>query len=505
MKYYTKLFFLTIAILIIGSYISGFTIKEYPFYSIGFDSYSHIGNIRTFENMLGSKPENLDKNMFPYLYEKDIHLGPYFFLVYLLSDMLHIDVKYNFLIFGIVNLTVLIIGLYLLARSFNLNKKVSTMSIFLFFLIVPLLTSSFTGRELFDRYMITAHFPAFFGISMLIYLIYLNNKYIDHKEDKVGTLIIVQSIIFLSLFLSHLFTGLIYLGYFAIFSVTSITLNKHNTKKVILLCLGFLMMILISTSWSFYKWFNFLSKQKMLYANDIILEVFNIQTFFLIVGISVIGILFFLKSAPNKLPLSLWGLCIIFISFSYVFSIAMPVYYRFINFLKIPLIIGLAWVLLNNETIKKSRQKVVITLIIIIYLIVNVNTFTDLEAKKLVPEDLVIISKYINESSNILAEGLPSSYLQITPYTNLFIMAENHISDLSSVDINYQRMSIMENLTIMNKEEIFSFLSGYKINYLVLSKDSPILKNVNEKLNLRDQIIYYGENYVLITIPLDFK
>ena len=187
------------------------------------------------------------------------------------------------------------------------------------------------------------------------------------------------------------------------------------------------------------------------------------------------------------------------ISISFLTGFTVPVYYRFISFLKIFLIFGLCTLI--DKRFSKKAAVIIISAIIIIFLIVITSTFYLLYSNTVLSEDYSRATSYFkhDENVNVLADSYTENYLQKFEGVNVYFLGNGHTSDLNSNKINLNRIDSFSNLSIMSRNELDSFFNTNKIDYIFLPYDSKQLNNIRDNYNKTEmEVVFSGRDYVLI-------
>ena len=186
-----KKIIIIIIIIIFSIYSTLFFLENLPFHQQGFDSYRHTALVNSiFEE------NQYNQNYFPGNSLNDPHIGPYFMSIKILNIVTDIEVFWLFYVFGLINMILLITGLYLLGSIF-FNKKFNFLFIILFMLFPA------TGE--FSSILINAHYPNILGFSIFLLIAAKTIKNNNFLQENPILIIILTSLVFISHFLSGLF------------------------------------------------------------------------------------------------------------------------------------------------------------------------------------------------------------------------------------------------------------------------------------------------------------
>ncbi len=417
--------------------------------------------------------------------------------------------------FGTINIILLILSLYYFCYKYTKNETISLLFLYLILSYSSEHSWVGTGFYSFSDLILIAHYPKIFSLSLMLISLTICMEYIEKNKLKYLTISFFLTLI---LFNSHLLTGFIYFIILHLLLLNQILKNRYLYIKEILLVLPLYASMIILLYWPYYNWITTLKMAGNVpllpiiigkpimgaptqYSINYICKILHLYDFGLI--FLVIGIYSFIKN--KDIFLITWTIFFILISFSFLFPIKIPLSWRFIPYIKIPLSIGV-----SNEivkVIKKSKNEfkkaftlIALGIICIYFLIGGINKLNylfNLDAYN----DYVFLTKFNDPGSIILTYNAYDSYViqGITDFSVLIIPLSH--ADKSLWNLIIQRKDEIKNAYHSNEKYILeSLIEKYNINYVLLLKNE---RQYDYKLIIKlidCDILYSNDKFLLIKI-----
>jgi hypothetical protein len=449
------LFFGIILLLII--YFISFFVLETPLRGKNYDTYS----FSSFIDIL--KMPNIENGtLFPSILKSDLHAG---------INVIGLGVLDIFLEMENLSLMGLIGGIYILFFIFSLNfflkknkiKKITRyISLFLIFLMVPLVPSlTFAGKGGFSimDLIFLANSPSFLACSlMFLALGLIINKKKFEKSNYF--LFFIFSIFILN---SSLLIG----GILTILTLI-LLFNNNSSLKELKTYFPFVITISALVLASYFLNNNLITNlihsTKIFQDSQIAAGTFDpfytsFESFIAILSLSILGIPGIIKNKNNFLKYTLLIFGIISFSFLFPITLKIPMYWRFLPFLMLFSTIGLAIILREYKTPLKIVGIFLITLILSIALIENMELFNQRQNdfnRFQGPNNL------INKNNTYLTDPITANIIIGMYGANTFIMAEGHITNPEIILENRKRQTFILNSNLKEITKIFRY------NYIII-------------------------------------
>jgi hypothetical protein len=510
---YEILLLLTISVCLIA-YSYFFFCYDFPFRKAGFDTYHHIGLIEAFKEEIGT-PIGLDPDMFPYLYRSDPHLGINFVFMSSLSSALNFSDSVAIFIFAIVNIILLIVSLYIFVRQYTRDGAIAIVSICLILSYTSAHEWGATGFFSITDLVIIASYPAIFAFSLTVILLTINLRYLENPSKR---LLMLQFLILLAVIISHILTAFVYVVALGILLLSRIITERKLDVRILLLVISLSAAFLLALLWPFYNWLDVLIMSSPIQSGPPPVNVYSTEFFIQVLrltdfgGVLLIVSLIFMAKRKDVFMI-LWLVGFLMICFSFLLPFRPPLYWRFVPWVKIPIIIGFVWAAFHYyrkaEGLPRfNRKKYAIPLFIVgvaIFFIASttISIIVPLATGPNVVDEFSFL-RYYDDDRDILLTYDPYESYAIQGLTDFQVIHVpiSHLGDVSLwEEVNRRSIeikNIYENGTALEWQES---ISEYHVNMILLFKENSAYnsEHITEILeSIGGKQIYVGEDYILI-------
>ena len=462
-------------IFLVLSYVFSFFFYNLPYRQYG-DVPNHIATIKQLQNQI--LKGDVISNVFPDLYRNSPHNGVYFILVLLVSIIFGLSIMKSFFIFGIINIILLYIGLYSFIFNYLKDKKIAITSVLLFILLSGIDLKIHGSSFAFIDLMVSAHYPVIFSSALMLIALSLNISYLFNPSKKY---FLISLILAFMLFNSHLLIGFIYFGLLFLLLITEYLKNQGNKIRILKLSSIIPLTLIIALFWPFYSYFLQFVKSNPIQVKPI----FSIEEEFFklrdIILPSILGIVFLIRKKYSFLLI--WSIVFLIISFSFLFPVRIPLYWRFAFLLKIPLIIGLGIGLVEWQKLNLGYKRFFFMLVVF-FLIISSLTLQNKKMDLLLEKDnnlnkYFFVTETIPEGSVVFSDKWTSYFLPVMGDYYVLIVPWEHVENIDVRDSIMEREKEIEIIFKENKKEKWkNFIDEYNIDYFLLVKNR-LYKNIN--------------------------
>jgi hypothetical protein len=186
-------------------------------YYLNDDLPGHVAVVKEFTKYPGTDYKN------PFIANTgrpDLHAGPYYFMVFIIYKIVSIKsnislygldtttstVLVSFILVGIFNVIFFLSSFYILCKTISRNLIFIIAALIALLLIPDIPLIRWAGNISLHGITYQFYYPQFFAISLLLFQLWLAEKYAELSKPKIFVLLMCLSYV---LFLSHLLTGLI--------------------------------------------------------------------------------------------------------------------------------------------------------------------------------------------------------------------------------------------------------------------------------------------------------
>ena len=489
-----------IFILFLSFFIASFYTFKIPLRNQNYDYYSTIGIVSGLENYVEG---SLNQKYFPDALIITPHTNLLTFDMLLIKIFTNIDLINMSFIISIFSILLLIFSSFLFMKTFLKNNRYSILGVLLLLIIF----SSKTTREtisvgLFNIGDITIRTFSYqiFAFSVFLILIFLIFRYFNKESNLNLLLIFLLSFFLFNLHLQVFFVLLVSIPFIFIEFKDKC---PNFYKKSLFLLLIFFSIFLLSLLWPFYNWFltvfeTFFEFQKGLIASGSMDYYVNHFSYYLeILSFSLIGFIFLFRE-KNKF-LKYWILAMsAIILFSLIdIGIKIPLFYRFILFIKLGLIV------IITKNINFLRNKKILYLFIFILVTISfifMNSSLDIAINQHDSSQLYYKIKNLGiTNSIILSDPITSNLIQSTNNYVLFI-PEGHIGDPMLLIKNNERI---EKSKYEMTQDLNRFVLNENISYIVIDKSlNPSFINLEDLNYDWKNLLYEDEKYKIMRIEI---
>lgn len=481
---------------IISLYALAFFYFETPFKRMNYDTFTQIGLMKTWVN------EGEGIQFFPGLFQLDLRTRFYYKFWVLIHQITGLDFVNILFINGVINISLLFAGFFYFLKTLKIEWRVQILSfIILFFMLGNLWVLNDPGFTIvtIGDLTINAFYPQILGFGLMLFILALCIRYL--KQDKLVTwgygLILL---LFTIVFLLHLFTGLITVILMGILLFSEYLKNKKINKKMIVLAAGFGIILLGTLLFKEYNWLNYVIRNTVNLQNSPIglgtadPKYYSVQARIAILGLTILGLPVLFMKQKNSF-LKWWVFFFVIASISYLFPFKVPYFWRFINFVRIPLSIFFAMTIVQFQA---TYRRFIIVLIVVFGVISSFNVY----ARNAKLYDDTVFIEFINEYENkiILADEIESNYIQGYTNNQTVTIANGHITSPDVLQVNLLRLDKLSPIYEGSSKALDEAIKEHGVELFLVNKysttyDPKILLTI-----VNYQIIYENEKYVLYKV-----
>ncbi|MHA1833453.1 MAG: hypothetical protein ACTSV7_05630, partial [Candidatus Baldrarchaeia archaeon] len=460
---------------------------------------------------LGINEYPLNKNMFPSLYYGDPHIGTNFIGMTLVSAMLNLPNIGVLLIFGIFNIIFLLTSLYTFAYQYSKSRKIALTSIIISLIFTSAHRWVATGLFSITDIMVIAHYPALFALSIFFLLLSLNIAYLNFPQHK---LLLLQLVLFFTLFTSHMLTGFIYILVLFLLLLTQCIKAKRVERKFILPIFIILITLIVAALWPFYNWWEIFLHAEPVQTSPPPIHFYSYEWVSDCLRLCDVGAIIFLFGIFSLVKrkdifLLLWIFVFLIISLSFILPFRPPLYWRFVPFIKIPVIIGFSTWLIKSYKLGSLKKKSAILLLLVLITSVTVTSSIKNSITPLLDRDDVNKYRFLLEFNGkgkvVLTYDAYESYI-IQGITNfsVVIVPWDHCSNVLLWPELEKRSKEIQNAYEEGDLDYWEkILEKYDIDYVLVSKYCKAYnssKVIAILLRLNGIVEYSGRSFELVKV-----
>lgn len=474
-----KLLFLSviiITILFLFTYTYLFFEHHFPFYLQGSDNYQYMGLMKVFSE---NNKENFlfDLDFFPGLFKNDFHLGINFLLYDLFKNFAGIGYSSLFFIIGITNFLLFIYSFYFFLKSFEFKNKIIVTILIFFFIFSAGTITSFGKFNSFLDLLGVANYPATLGMSIIFLLLGINKRCISEQKNigRGATIILINFILFYLLFWSHILSGFIYLCLFFLFVISYFFKEKKINYFYIGILSVYVITMLLLTLWPYFNWFNFFIMSEPI-QNEILFRIpLTLRESLFLIGPFIIGIFYIFKQPKKELFLFLWVSLFSLILASYLTPFRISSYWRFLPFLKIPLVMA---TVLFIKSLNNKRIKIFLITTIVIFSFSSISSnITYLQSINNNFDKIKEIDSFLIPNSKVFGDPFILYGLQGLGSQQAFLVADGHAGNVENQNLNKLRGDVWINMCSNVSEDFYG-----RFDYLIGDRcKAGFVKNNNLK------------------------
>ena len=475
-----------------------------PLRSCGYDTYHHLGILRAVESKLSIK-NNIDPEFFPGLYRNDPHIGTNFIGMTLISSTFGISNIDTLFLFGIFNILFLFTSLYAFVYQYSKSKKIALVSVIVSMIFTSAHSWVATGLFSVTDIIVIAHYPAVFALSVALLLLSLNVRYLHFPQKK---LLILQFILFFVLFTSHMLTGFIYIFILFLLLITQFIQTKKIERQCVSLSLVIPIVLIVALLWPFYNWWDIFFHSEPIQTGAPPIDLYSyrwVSDCLRLYDIGAIILLFggFFLIRRKDVFLLLWASIFFTVAISFILPFRPPLYWRFVPFVKIPLIIGFSGWLVNNskQLLLKSPFILVILLMVSFSLTSSFgNSIIPLITKDDVSVKYTFLSQFDEKDWIILTYDPSESYViqGITNFSTVTVPWD-HCSNIFLWPELKKRYEEIQNVYESNDSGKWDeLIEKYHVDYVLFNKYYKA-HNIGRTL-LNGIVVYSDKSFELIKV-----
>ena len=385
--------------------------------------------------------EEYNDELFPGVFKADLrtqYLSRWFADIGQVVNLENADIL---LVTGMLNIGVSTIGLYLISKRLKLSLPQTVVFTAVFFFSIGLFWQyNDTGYTLFSLadMTINAFYPQILGIGLM--LIILDRMYDLFESDRHLPRRIAAVVLMLFIILiSHLFTAGVTLMMMGIFCFSKILEDRKYLKLSIIIGISCLAMLVASLALPNFNWLSYvLDSASNLQSSPIGLgtadeKYFSIPARASILGIALISLPAVLYKKTDNF-MRIWLAVLIFVSLSFFLPFKIPYFWRFTNFIRIPLAY-LSALVFGTKNLQTTVAKAFFLGFIMIgslgLLERNMGTYDDTQL-------ISFIGAY--NDTTILADPIESNYIIGATNSNVIAIPNGHITSPDILAINLERL-----------------------------------------------------------------
>jgi hypothetical protein len=430
-----KVIIIVVIFLIVYSFL--FWNIHTPLYGKGFDTYQHISLMKIYEDKI-SKTDNYNESLYPGLYADDFHMGLNIFSSFTLKQITGATNLQLIYLEGMAYSILLIFALYLLIKKQKINKNRALM-ILITFLLFSAGSLRWIGRfNSFFELLIVAHYPATLGLGLILLMLSLNWKLEENLK-----IYILNALLFTILFSAHLLSGLVYLVLFGLLLFIKIIKKKKFNVEGIKIMLIYLLILFLLSFWPFFNWVEFFINSNPIQGNELETIPLGAGELFGMFGLLFFGFLYLLKKPKQNLHLLMWSSLFTIFLLSYLTPFRISSYWRFLTFIKIPLIISTT---LFAFELDRKKLKIFFIFCLLLFSFISLsNNVIELETKGNNYNFIEPIDYLIPNNSIIFGNPFLLYNLQAIGDKEVFLIADGHAGSINSQIMNRDRLNIWRN------------------------------------------------------------
>lgn len=333
---YVVLTIVLIALMLL-SYTFAYYHEHMPYSSTGYDSYSHLGLLRSVEDRMGLG-EDLTPGMFPDEYRGNNRAGFNYVILALLASLPGSSNLFAMYLFGLLGIVLFLGGIFYLARTLSGSTRVAFLAVLLSLLLCGFDTlvhgNSFSWVEL----LIDAQYASTQAMGLMMIGLALNIRFLEKGGWRSYLL---QLLLALLAFNIHILTGMQYFMVLLILvAVYALKERRLGGRHLALLSL-IPAVLLLASLWPLYRWWSIFERNvASIGGRDG--KVTSVIPFLEAIVLYLIGIPFLIRAERERIFLLAWALVFAIIGLSYLLPVSVAYYWRFVYVMRIPLVIGLA-------------------------------------------------------------------------------------------------------------------------------------------------------------------
>ncbi len=311
--------------------------EKMPYKSTGYDTYSHLGILRSVEDQIGVG-EDLVPGLFPDLYRSNNRSGINYVAMALVASIPGSSNFFAFYIFGLLGIAVFLAGAFYMTKTLFGSSRAAFLAA-LFSLVLcgydaAVHGNSYTWLEL----MIDAHYASTLAVGLMMFCIALNAKYLGKWGWKPY---LAQVLLAALVFNIHMLTGIQYFLVLVILVIVYAVRERRFSRQHLLLLAIIPAALLLASLWPLYHWWDIFSRGAVgLDGREGKLT--GLLPFLEGSVLFLIGFPFLIRKEKERLFLLFWALAFAAVTLSFVTPISIAYYWRFQYVMRIPLVIGLA-------------------------------------------------------------------------------------------------------------------------------------------------------------------
>lgn len=492
---------------------------NFPLRKSSFDSYGQLGIIRALDLIFENN--NQESNLFPSLLRTDPHISLAFIGMSIMHISLELPIENILLIFGIFNILFLYFSIYILVHEITKNKRITILSFILIAILPNLNPTHFSiGGSLFSisDIVVIAAYPQTFAAGLLFFLLWLtirnlNRKYLDKKY------LFLQLSFMFTLITAHFLTAIIYFLIIVLMIFCKLVFEKEkndiNSKYFIASLLTILIALIFAYFWPFYNLWKLLSATFSFFQESPIASgsedqaYYSLASILNVLSISILGVISLMKK--NRRFLFVWTIVFLLINSSFLISLPLkiPMYWRFAPWTKIPLSIGLAYLLSDLDEKMKKIAPILFSIIIVISFvgtIENINLLTPVEDAT---KTYSFLNGLIDKNATMLADPFDSYVIQGLYGYSTVAIPTGHVTNPEVLLEDSKRIAEVNNILNNSSDgKEWNFLiEKYEIDYILLNKNKNILRDRNLFYNyqtilkfINGTVEYSNSYFVLIKV-----
>ncbi len=441
--------------------------EDLPFRNGGFDTYAHMGFLRSVEDSMGLG-EELAPDLFPGLYGGNERLGINYVAMALIAALPGASDFSALYIFGLLGIIVSLSGIYSLTRALSGSSRAAFLAAILSLLLCSTEVMVRGSSLSFVEILTCAHYASVLTIGLMMHVLALNVKFLDRGDWRHYLL---QLFLAALVFNIHLLTGM---GYFlALIALVAVyaAWERRLTRRHILLLSLIPAALILASIWPLYHWWViFQGENALLGWEDMRFSSFG---FFLqSTVIFFIGLPFLLRKKRERIFLLLWTLTFALVALSFLFPFTVAYHWRLAYVMRIPLIIGLAlglgediWKMSRHRAVAIPTILAVIGAFVVVSMVINVQRFQ----KVMDGNDYSTVEAFMNSQeggSNLVA--LPKQGYMLMGISNYNVYSIQPVHDE-----RYERL--LEAYFSPKLEDWEGLLQEYEFDKALVGRSRPMV------------------------------
>jgi hypothetical protein len=301
--------------------------KQIPFRIYNSDIYHEISVIKEFRS------ESIGDSFFnegPV----DLHAGPYYYLLHLISKATHLSDYNLMLVAALVNIVFLFWALYFFARSFRVPPDAALLFMYISMFGWGTFMFFFAGLYDFTNLLATGSLPATMGIAMILLILGLQKRALKNKSTR---LLVINSLLSGFLIVSHLLSGVILCSFVCLLALEDALIHKRLRRINIYMILTIPISVALSFLWPYFNIITLVTSSQTVQvgATDQVKEnYFEISYWKSILGLSLLGIIFLPRLIREKRYfIATLLVCSAIMTASYLLPVRVSLYWRYFPFI----------------------------------------------------------------------------------------------------------------------------------------------------------------------------